>query len=291
MPELPFLQVLIENLVPQVVGRTIRQIRLTSPSVLKSIDPPLAEAEGRTIEHVRRVGKLIALDLDGGRSLVFHLMRNGRLLLRDARLGMSRAARPAKDTAAVIRLDDGRELQFVEIGPKKRAALYVVATGQGESWEAIEPAGVDPLGSEFTIEHLTKILSSDSGQLKHVLTLQRYVAGIGNAFSDEILWEARLSPFVRASRVAPEEIAQLHGAIRTTLTRALEEHRTEFAGKLPMKEPVRLLRVHRHGGEPCPRCGTRIETVYYAEKETYYCPTCQTGGKVYADRRLSRLLK
>lgn len=259
--------------------------------MLKSVDPSLGEAEGKTIKNVRRIGKLIALDLDGGRSLVFHLMRNGRLQVREMRPRTSPAARPAKDIAAVLRLDDGRELRFVEIGPKKRAALYVVATEQRESWEAIEPAGIDPLSSAFTIEYLTNVLSSDSSQLKHFLTLQRNVAGIGNAFSDEILWEARLSPFVRASRLTSEDIAKLHKAIRTTLTRALEEHRKEFAGELPTKEPIHLLRVHRHGGEPCPRCGTRIETVYYAEKETYYCPTCQTAGKIYADRRMSRLLK
>jgi formamidopyrimidine-DNA glycosylase len=135
------------------------------------------------------------------------------------------------------------------------------------------------------------MLKDETAQLKRFLTLQRYMTSIGNTFSDEILWEARLSPFVAANRLKADEVARLFAAIRTTLSRALDEHREAFLNKLPVKEPLELLRVHRHGGEPCPRCGTPIAAVHFAERETYYCPQCQTGGKVYADRRLSRLLK
>ena len=303
MPELPFIQVLVENLAPQLVGRTIENVHLSSPAVLKTVAPPLDEVRGRSVERVRRTGKVIILDLTGDRSMVFHLMRNGRLQIGPSRSRSrtlnpsaasgsgARAARPSRDVALMITLDDGRELRFVEIGPKKRASLYVLPSEDMDQREPLEGLGVDPLGDEFTPERLREMAASESGRLKHFLTLQRYITGIGNAFSDEILWEAKLSPFVRTSKLTADEITQLHGAIRTTLARALEEHRREFVDALPMKEPLHLLRVHRHGGESCPRCGTRIAQVAYAEKETYYCPSCQTGGKVYADRRLSRLLK
>lgn len=288
MPELPFIQVLAENLNPRLGGRTIRDVWLISASVLKTFDPPLAEIQDRRIVQIRRVGKILVLDLDSGLAIAFHLMRNGRLQVAPSR---ERSLRPPKDLALVITLDDGNELRFVEIGPKKRAALYVLPAAEMNDREPLAGLGVDPLGNEFTPDRLKEMLAADSGQLKHFLTMQRYITGIGNAFSDEILWEAWLSPFIRTSKLTSEEIERLHGAIRATLSRGLDEHRKEFEGELPMKEPLHLLRVHRHAGEPCPRCGTKIAEVAYAEKETYYCPSCQTGGKVYADRRLSRLLK
>lgn len=291
MPELPFIQVLVENLAPHVEGRTIERVHLTSPSVLKTVAPPLDEVRGRTVERVRRTGKVIILDLTGDRSMVFHLMRNGRLQIGPARTRSARVARPSRDVALLITLHDGSELRFVEIGPKKRAAVYVLEASTMHEREPLAGLGVDPLSDAFTVEYLRGVLEGDTAQLKHVLTLQRYLTGLGNAFSDEILWEAALSPFIRTSKLTGEEITRLHEAIRSTLTRALDEHRREFVDELPMKEPLHLLRVHRHAGEPCPRCGTRIAQVAYAEKETYYCPSCQTGGKVYADRRLSRLLK
>ncbi|MEX0765954.1 MAG: DNA-formamidopyrimidine glycosylase family protein [bacterium] len=291
MPELPFIQVLVDNLAPRITGRTIRHVHLASPSVLKTVEPPLSETQGRAIERVRRTGKLILLDLDGGLSVAFHLMRNGRLQVAPARVSGQRSPRPSKDVALIMMLDDDQELRFVEIGPKKRAALYVLPADGMFEREPLQGLGLDPLSDEFTPDRLKDMLAQDAGQLKHFLTLQRYITGIGNAFSDEILWAARLSPFVRASKLAPEEIATLYQGIRATLIRGLQEHRQAFTGNLPTKEPLQLLRVHRHGGEPCPRCGTKIAQVAYAEKETYYCPSCQTGGKVYADRRLSRLLK
>lgn len=287
MPELPFIEVLTENLGPRLVGRTIGRVHLASPSVLKTFEPPLDQVRGRTIEAVRRVGKLIILDLDDGLSIVFHLMRNGRMQVRPA----ARAPRPSKDVALVMSLDDGFALRFVEIGPKKRAALYVTATEGMVDRDPLEGLGVDTLSHLFTPDRLRNSLAADAGQLKHFLTLQRYITGIGNTFSDEILWEAQLSPFVLTTKLATADIARLYQAVRGTLHRALEEHRREFGKELPVKEPLHLLRVHRHAGEPCPRCGTKIAQIAFAEKETYYCPTCQTGGKVYADRRLSRLLR
>jgi formamidopyrimidine-DNA glycosylase len=190
-----------------------------------------------------------------------------------------------------LMLDDGRELRVNESGPKKRAAVYVLPIQLGDTVEPLAGLGPDPLSEAFTVEVLTDAVRAQPNQLKRAITLQRYVVGIGNAFADEILWEARLSPFAPAATLSSEETARLYTAIRTVFTEALQQHRAHFGSTLPTREPVTLLRVHRHGGEPCPRCQTRIETVFYAEKETYYCPYCQTKGKVYADRRLSRLLK
>lgn len=288
MPELPFLQVLVENLESKVAGRTVSDVWLISASVLKTFDPQVSVVRGRRIERVSRAGKVVVFKLDGGTALAFHLMRNGRFQIGASK---GRPLRPPKDLALILAFNDGSELRFVEIGPKKRAAVYVLEASTMHEREPLAGLGVDPLSDAFTVEYLRGVLEGDTAQLKHVLTLQRYLTGLGNAFSDEILWEAALSPFIRTSKLTGEEITRLHEAIRSTLTRALDEHRREFVDELPMKEPLHLLRVHRHAGEPCPRCGTRIAQVAYAEKETYYCPSCQTGGKVYADRRLSRLLK
>lgn len=285
MPELPFIQVLAQNLDRQIAGRVIHGARVKSPSILKTYDPPVEAVEGKRILNARRVGKLVILDLSGDLSVVYHLMRHGRLQLGSVQ------QRSSKDMAFALALDDGRELRVFEMGPKKRAAVYVLMTGGMDTREPLAGLGVDPLSDGFTAARLAEMLAAEKAQVKRFLTLQRHLTGIGNAYSDEVLWEARLSPLAQASRLTPEEIARLHAAIRETLGRALQEHRERFPHDLPMKEPLDLLRVHRHGGEPCPRCGTRLAEVFYAEKETYYCPGCQTHGKVYADRRLSRLLK
>ncbi len=293
MPELPFIQVLVENLARQVQGRTITTVRVPSPAIVKTFDPPITALVGQRIDCVRRLGKLIICDLSGNLVLAMHLMRDGRLQIISPRAGAGRgriAAAP-KPMALGLTLDDGRELRVNEAGPKKRAGVYVLRADGAASSEPMAGLGPDPLSEEFTVEVLAAAVSGHTGPLKRAVTLQRHVAGIGNAFADEILWEARLSPFMPAARLSTDEVMRLHAAIRNVFTTALEQHRQHFGAELPVREPVTLLRVHRHGGEPCPRCGTRIETVYYAEKETYYCPTCQTGGKVYADRRMSRLLK
>jgi formamidopyrimidine-DNA glycosylase len=285
MPELPFIQVLTENLDREVRERTIARVGLHSPSLLKTFEPPLGAIQGRRIRAVRRVAKLVILDLEGDLSLAFHLMRHGRVQIGPPR------ARGGKGLALGLGLDDGREVRVVELGPKKRASVYVLRTSTLAEVEPIAGLGMDPLDPGFSVERLRAMLAGETAQLKRFLTLQRYVTGIGNAYSDEILWEAPLSPFVRADRLKPADARTLHAAIVATLRRALEEHRRHFDAELPTREPLELLRVHRHGGEPCPRCGTPIAEIAYAEKETYYCPTCQTAGKVYADRRMSRLLK
>ncbi|HEV8354052.1 MAG TPA: DNA-formamidopyrimidine glycosylase family protein [bacterium] len=284
MPELPFIQILTENLDAQIRGRTITAARVKSPSVLKTYDPPVADIVNHVVSGVRRVGKLVVVELNE-LAIVTHLMRNGRLQIVPSRQGQN------KDVAFVLSLDDGRDLRLYEIGPKKRAAAYVMRSSDLMSSEPLGGLGIDPLSENFTRPRLAEMLKDETAQLKRFLTLQRYLTSIGNTFSDEILWEARLSPFVAANRLKADEVARLFAAIGTTLARALDEHREAFLDKLPVKEPLELLRVHRHGGEPCPRCGTPIAAVHFTERETYYCPQCQTGGKVYADRRLSRLLK
>jgi formamidopyrimidine-DNA glycosylase len=284
VPELPFLQVLAENLDAQARGRTITAARLYSVSLLKTFDPPLSALEKRRLIGVRRVGKLIVLDA-GEVSLVLHLMRDGRV-----QIGAPRT-RPGKDLALGLRLDGADELRLVEAGPKKRASAYVVRTAEMLEQEPVHGLGVDPFAPDLQPNRLREMLRGEPAQLKRFLILQRYVTGIGNAYSDEILWEARLSPFMAASRLSAAQAAGLLDAMRVVLGRALEEHRAHFGETLPSREPPELLRVHRHAGEPCPRCGTPIAQVAYAERETYYCPRCQTGGKVYADRRMSRLLK
>lgn len=293
MPELPFIQVLVENLARGVQGRTIVSVRVPSPAIVKTFDPPVTALAGRRIERVRRTGKLIVCELSDDLVLVMHLMRDGRLQITPAGSAArnSRGLPAPKPMAFGVLLDDGNELRVNEAGPKKRAGVYVLRAQDATTSEPLAGLGPDPLSEQFTAEALARAVRAEPGQLKRAITQQRHVVGIGNAFADEILWEARLSPFAPAARLSHDEVIRLHAAIQNVFAAALQEHRTRFGTHLPTREPAELLRVHRHGGEPCPRCRTRIETVYYADKETYYCPSCQTGGKIYADRRMSRLLK
>lgn len=285
MPELPFLQVLAENLEVLVRGRMITAATLHSPSLLRTVDPPLVAVVGRRIDGVQRIAKLIVVELAGDLVLVLHLMRDGRV-----QVGAPRA-RPGKDLALQLRLDDGRDVRVVERGPKKRASVYVVRRAGMGAHEPLAGLGLDPFDPALRPERLASLVAEERIQLKRFLTLQRYVTGIGNAYADEILWEARLSPFLPAHRLDADHLAALHQAIVRTLARAVDEHRAHVGNSLLSREPRELLRVHRHGGEACPRCGTSIAVVAYEERETYYCPACQTGGRVYADRRMSRLLR
>lgn len=285
MPEIPFVETLVRNLAPRVAGQTVRAAQVRSPSLLKTVDPPLASVQGATIRGVRRRGKLVLFDLSGDLVIIIHLMRDGRLTIPPAR------QRPTRDIALILALESGEDVRLVEPGPKKRAGLYLRRADEVESTEPVAGLGLEPLGEAFTPEALSAMLDQAGMQLKRFLGMQRYLAGIGNAYGDEILWEARLSPFAGTQALTPGERSRLHAAIREVLRRAVEEHLMHFGDALPMREPPALLRAHRRAGEPCPRCGTPIAAVYYSERETYYCPICQTRGKVYADRRLSRLLK
>ncbi len=285
MPEIPFVETLVVNLRPRVVGRTIRGVHLRSVSLLKSVDPPITVVQGATIQDVRRRGKLVLFDLSGALVMIIHLKRDGRLQVVPAK------QRATKDVALMLRLEDGDELRLIESGPKKRAGLYLRRAAEVEQSEPIGGLGLEPLDAGFTPKALHAQLDQAKMQLKRFLGTQRYLAGIGNAFSDEILWEARLSPFAATPSLKGGERARLYVAIREVLRRSIAEHQEHFGRDLPMREPVDLLRVHRRAGEACPRCGTAVAAVYFSEKEAYYCPGCQTGGKRYADRRLSRLLR
>jgi formamidopyrimidine-DNA glycosylase len=287
MPELPFITVLAENLWPEVRGRTIQDVLVRGASVLKTFEPPITSLVGREIRGIRRRGKLLLFDLTQDLVMVMHLRRNGRLQIAPGRSG-----RTGKDVAFVVVFQDGTELRLIELGPKKAASVWLFRAGdEGGSGGPLDGLGVEPLSEEFTPDLLAGMLQKERTALKHFLTVQRYIVGIGNAYSDEILWEARLSPQVMTTALGGAEIERLHQAIVGTLRRAVDVHRAGLAGTLPMKEPLEFLVVHRHGKEPCPRCGAPIAVIYYEDRETYYCPTCQTGGKVYADRRRSRLLK
>jgi formamidopyrimidine-DNA glycosylase len=286
MPELPFVTVLVENLRPLVEGRAIEDVIVRSVYVLKTADPPITSLTGRRIMSIHRRGKLLVFDLTDALVMVMHLRRNGRLQV------LPRGkARTAKDLAITFELGGGNDLRLIEIGPKKAASVWVVPAGQEAGGEALAGLGIEPLSVAFTRDALAALLGEARMHLKRFLTLQRYLVGIGNAFSDEILWAARLSPQTMTDALTDEQVVRLHQAIREVLEEAIVAHRREFTGTLPMREPLHLLRVHRHGKEPCPRCGAPIAVIYYEDRETYYCPTCQAGGRVYADRRRSRLFK
>ncbi len=222
--------------------------------------------------------------------LVMHLMRNGRVQLVPRPVGRDASTRGGRDLALVIALCGGTDLRMIEMGPKKAASVWLYRAGE-EARGPLAALGVEPLSDGCTPEALAPMLREERMRLKPFLLSQRHMTGIGNAYADEILWEARLSPQALTTALADPEIARLHAATVTTLERAIDAHRADLAGALPMKEPLSLLRVHRHGNEPCPRCGTPIAVIYYEDRETYYCPSCQAGGKVYADRRRSRLLR
>ncbi len=308
MPELPFLTVLAENLSAGIRGRTIEGVLVRSASILKTFDPPISGILGMQITGVRRRGKyaLIACTREGDPApsnaaapstvaapsivLVMHLMRNGRVQLVPRPVGRDASTRGGRDLALVIALSGGTDLRMIEMGPKKAASVWLYRAGE-EVGGPLAALGVEPLSDACTPEALASMLREERMRLKPFLLSQRHMTGIGNAYADEILWEARLSPQALTTALADPEIARLHAATVTTLERAIDAHRADLAGALPMKEPLSLLRVHRHGKEPCPRCGTPIAVIYYEDRETYYCPSCQAGGRVYADRRRSRLLR
>lgn len=294
MPELPFVTVVAENLVPLVAGRTVEDVVVRGVSVLKTVEPSIADLRGRQITGVRRRAKLLLLDFTGGLVLVIHLRRNGRL--RAVPRGTGRTAR---DLALVLALDRGPDIHMIEMGPKKAASVWVFPADRLDTAEPLAGLGIEPFSPEFTRQALAEALRGARMRLKAFLVTRRYVVGIGNTYADEILWAARLSPQAMTTALDEDEVRRLHHAITSTLERGIDVHRSwargasqrGAAGGLPMKEPLEGLAVHRKGGEPCPRCGTRIAVIYYEDRETYYCPVCQAEGKVYADRRRSRLLR
>ena len=286
MPELPEVEALSHFLDERVRGRTVEAVQLLSFAALKTFDPPLDAVKGAKLLGCTRRGKFLALQAET-LYLVAHLARAGwvrwrpNLEMKPGKLGRS-------PLALRLRLDDGNGMELTEQGTEKRLAIYVVRAL--EDVPGIADLGVDPFSPEFDAAVLGKLLSGESGQLKHALTDQRLIAGVGNAYSDEALHVARLSPFRRASSLDAAEVEQLHAALLEVLGDALARSQglplTDLKG-----EKKTGLRVHGRTGQPCPVCGDTVREVAFSTRSLQYCPTCQTGGRVLADRRLSRLLK
>lgn len=283
MPEHPDVVVYIEALARRLVGESVSGVRVASPFVLRTFDPPIDAVVGRKVLEVRRLGKRIAIGFEGELWVVIHLMIAGRFQWKPPQ-----AKLPARLGLVAFDFPSGT-LILTEAGTKKRASLHVI---QGEAALAShDPGGLQVLGA--TLADFTARLTNGNHTLKRALTEPARFDGIGNAYSDEILHRARLSPVTLTSRLTFEEIERLYSAIRDILTEWTERLRTQTGEGFP--EHVTAFRpemaVHGRYGEPCPACGTAVQRIRYADNETNYCPRCQTGGKLLADRSLSRLLK
>jgi len=282
MPELPDVQVYVEAVGSRIVGHRLERVAIRGPFLLRTTDPPVSAAEGRTVREVRRIGKRIAIAVEGGIWLVLHLMIAGRLHWRAA------GAKAGGKALAAFTFDSGA-LVLTEAGSQHRASLHM-ARGE-EGLGALDAGGVEVL--EAGAAAFRAALTSANHTLKRALTDPRLFSGIGNAYSDEILHRARLSPVTLTSRLTAEEIGRLYVAARETLTEWVERLRAEAGGAFPEKVTAFRERMAVHGkyGQPCPRCGAKIQRIRYASNETNYCAGCQTGGRLLADRALSRLLR
>jgi formamidopyrimidine-DNA glycosylase len=281
VPELPDIVVYIEALGQRITGQTLDHIRLNSPFLLRTVNPPLSMAEGKRVRELRRTGKRIAIGLADELWLVLHLMIAGRLHWKERRQG------PAPRVLAVFDFSNG-SLLLTEAGSQRRASLHLVA-GE-DALRALDPGGLEVLDAD--LEQFASVLRSANHTLKRALTDPRLFSGIGNAYSDEILFQARLSPAAMTLKLNDEEIALLFGAIRTTLESWVERLRTRAGGAFPEKVTAfqQGMAVHGRYRKPCPRCGAAIQRIRYAANEANYCARCQTGGRLLADRALSRLL-
>jgi len=283
VPELPDLEVYVEAIAARVTGRPLLRVRLGSPFVLRSVDPPLAEAAGKHVAGVRRVGKRVVLALEGELFLAVHLMIAGRFHWRepDAKL-------PGRVGLAALDFPEGT-LVLTEAGTKRRAAIHLVRGAAALA--ALDRGGLEPLDADLGA--FRAALTRERHTLKRALTDPGLFSGIGNAYSDEILHRARLSPVTLTSRLSDEEIARLHAATREVLLEWMARLRREAAGGFP--EGVTAFReemaVHGRHRQPCPVCGTAVQRIVRAENEVNYCPRCQTGGTILSDRSLARLLK
>jgi formamidopyrimidine-DNA glycosylase len=287
MPEMPEVESLAQFLTQRCVGRVIARVELVAFSALKTYDPPLSALHGLEIESVTRHGKFLDLSAQG-LHLVFHLARAGWLRWRESL--PEAPARPGKGPLALrLRLDDGSGFDLTEAGTQRKLAVYVVADPQ--DIPMVATLGPDPLSPEFDQAALQGVLArAGRSQIKGVLKDQRIVAGIGNAYSDEILHAARLSPFKPSNSLSDTELSTLYGAIKGELSGAIA--RAEGLAAKDLKgEKKSGLRVHGRKGQPCDVCGDTIAEVSFSDSALQYCPTCQTGGKKLADRRLSKLLK
>jgi formamidopyrimidine-DNA glycosylase len=282
MPELPDVTVYVEALQARLIDHRLRRCFVKGPFLLRSASPPLSATHDRTVTEVRRLGKQIAIGLSGDLWLVLHLKIAGRLHWKTG------AVKPGgRNLLAVFEFDNG-SLTLTEAGTTRRAALHVA---EGEAGlDALNAGGIEPL--EVTIDAFAAALRSSNHTLKRALTDPHVLSGIGNSYSDEILHRAQLSPVAMTQKITAEEIDRLYNASRATLLEWTERLRAEAAGEFP--ENVTAFRpemaVHGRYGEPCPRCGAKVQRIRYESNETNYCARCQTGGRLLADRALSRLL-
>ena len=283
MPEFPDIVVYIEALEKRILGQTLKDVRVISPFLLRTATPPLSGANGKKVLGLRRLGKRICIGLEDDLWLVLHLMIAGRLHWRAHGVKVSRPR-----GLAAFDFSNG-SLLWTEAGSQKRASLHVVSGETG--LRELDPGGIEVFASDAS--QFAATLLSANHTLKRALTDPRLFSGIGNAYSDEILFEARLSPLALTQKLSVPEIHRLFEAARATLTKWAQKLRAEAGGKFP--ENVTAFRegmaVHGRYKQPCPRCGTKIQRIRYASNETNYCPSCQTGGKLLADRALSRLLR
>jgi formamidopyrimidine-DNA glycosylase len=286
VPELPEVQALVDFLAERVTGLAVAKVELASFSVLKTFDPPPQALEGAPVDGVHRHGKFLDVDVDVTH-LVFHLARAG--WLRWSEELPETVLRPGKSPIALrVRLSDGSGFDLTEAGTKKSLAAYIVRDPQEVA--GVARLGPDPLADEFTRERFGAILEGRRTQIKGLLRDQEVIAGIGNAYSDEILHVAKLSPFAIAGSLAPEVVDRLYAALRDTLEGAVRAASGKPAKEL--KDAKRAgMRVHGRTGQACPECGDVVREVSFADTSLQYCATCQTGGKPLADRRMSRLLK
>jgi formamidopyrimidine-DNA glycosylase len=282
MPELPDIAAYLTALAPRVVGRRLERVRLASPFLLRTVQPPLSDAEGESVRELRRIGKRIAIGMENDLWLVLHLMIAGRLHWRgrDAKLG-------GRQNLAAFDFPDG-SLVLTEAGSKRRASLHVLRGEEGLC--SVDPGGIDILAAD--LDSFRAALTAENRTLKRALTDPRLVSGVGNAYSDEILHAAQLSPITLTHKLKPEEWERLFTASRQTLQTWLQRLQAEARTVFPEKVTAfrKGMAVHGRYGEPCPRCGDKILRIRYADNETNYCARCQTRGKVLADRSLSRLL-
>jgi formamidopyrimidine-DNA glycosylase len=283
MPELPDIAAYISALESRIVGELIQQIRLASPFLLRTAQPPISDVEGRTVRELRRIGKRIGIGVEGDLWLVVHLMIAGRLHWRS--LGEKLAGR---QSLAALDFPNG-SLVLTEAGTKHRASLYVLRGEEG--LQSVDPGGIEIFGSD--LDSFRDALTAENRTLKRALTDPRIISGIGNAYSDEILHAAQLSPITLTKKLKPEEWERLFAATRDTLDLWINRLRAEAGNDFPEKVTAfrKEMSVHGRYGEPCPRCGEKIQRIRYADNETNYCARCQTGGKLLPDRSLSRLLQ
>jgi formamidopyrimidine-DNA glycosylase len=283
VPELPDILLYLRALEPRIVGRRVAGVRLANPFLLRSVEPPLSAVEGRQVVGLRRLGKRVVIEADGQLFLVFHLMIAGRF-----RWKPPGATIPGKVGLLALDFENGT-LILAEAGSKRQASLYVV---QGEAALAQhQPGGLEVMDADLTA--FAQALRRDNHTLKRALTDPHLFSGIGNAYSDEILHAARLSPFKQTGGMADDEIRRLYEATRLTLSHWIERLQREAGGEFPEKVTAfrEGMAVHGRYRQPCPDCGAPVQRVVYAANEANYCANCQTGGRLLADRSLSRLLR